>query len=361
MTAIKFVFIRVMRQASRIMFVVAIAFSLCGVSLKCHARYWPGCVDRQGVAATPNNVSLNIDGSTEYPSGTLIDEPYVDDYEVVFTFTGQECTGTGTSTWAHSFGVSIGTYSAPEGNLPVYYLAEGGIGYAMAIADPNQPYQGLELHPGKPLWGTDRILTEGKLGTKFRLYLVTTNPLLPGDYLVPVSTLANVCIASSQTEDTRDFCASIDTRAFIISVKVGGCDIDADTPALVNLARINASELTHKGDVGDNVDFAISLTCNGTTTVNMNLTDPNGGDAENGVLYSDKGDGLAENVGIQILSVKDGGQTPQTVHLNESFTVGDASDGHYEIPMSVRYYRTSDSEIVGGKVSASVVYELSYQ
>ncbi|CAI9391313.1 hypothetical protein CITSP_03858 [Citrobacter sp. T1.2D-1] len=156
-------------------------------------------------------------------------------------------------------------------------------------------------------------------------------------------------------------CATISSSEFTISVNSGGCDINADTPSTVNLRRINASDLPKKGDVGNNVDFTISLKCNAATTVNMTLTDPNGGDAENGVLYSDKGDGLAENVGVQILSAKDGGQTPQTVHLNETFTVGNASEGQYSIPMAARYYRTSDSEIVGGKVSASVVYELSYQ
>lgn len=364
MTAIILILNRALNSPLRMIMLSAIVLSLCGISEEAWASYGYLCVHSSGVSVDTNNISINTDDASAYPVGTLIGGPYVDDSAVAFTFTGRECdVGSGTSTWAEAFDPPVATYSSPEGNLPVYEVYNAsGFGYALAIGDPNKPYQGLQQNPTAPLWADDHAIWYGSLGVKYKLYYVTTGPLVPGNHFIEGGvTLARVCLSSSRTTNTRDSCSILSNKAFIISVKVGGCDIDADTPALVNLARINANKLTHKGDVGDNVDFAINLTCTGTTTVNMTLTDPNGGDAENGVLYSDKGDGLAENVGVQILSVKDGGQTPQTVHLNESFTVGDATEGHYEIPMSVRYYRTSDSEIVGGKVSASVIYEISYQ
>lgn len=364
MTAIILILNRALNSPLRMIMLSAIVLSLFGISEEAWASYDYLCVHSSGVSVDTNNISINTDDASAYPAGTLIGGPYADDSAVAFTFTGRECAvGSGTSTWAEAFHSAIGTYSSPEGNLPVYEVYNTvGFGYALAIGDPNKPYQGLQENPTAPLWADDHAIWYGGLGIKYKLYYVTTGPLVPGNYFIEGGvTLARVCLSSSLTTNTRDSCSILSNKAFIISVKVGGCDIDADTPALVNLERINANKLTHKGDVGDNVDFAINLTCTGTTTVNMTLTDPNGGDAENGVLYSDEGDGLAENVGIQILSVKDGGQTPQTVHLNESFTVGDATEGHYEIPMSVRYYRTSDDTIVGGKVSASVIYEISYQ
>ena len=145
-------------------------------------------------------------------------------------------------------------------------------------------------------------------------------------------------------------------------INVPACDIDeALTPGTVELHAINMTALPHQGDVGNNVYFSIGLKCLTATSITMTLTDPNGGDPANGVVFNDAGSGMAKNVGVQVLSARDGGTTPQAVHLNESFTVGQANEGQYTIPMAARYYRTSDEAIVGGKISASVVYELSYQ
>ena len=367
MTAIILILNRVLSDSLRMVMLSVIALSLCGIPTKGYARYTRACVDKNNLIASPGKITINTDNPSAYPVGTLIGQPYVSDYNEVFMFTGTVCSGTGTSTWTNNmWTVSTGTYSSPEGTLPVYPILDvnndyTSFGFAMSIADPNEPYQPFDISPSKPLWSINGMLHEGSLGAKYKIYFVTTGPLAAGNYIIRLQYLAGICISSSQTSDTGDQCQSIYVSSFNITVNSNSCDINADTPSTVKLTRINASDLPKKGDVGNNVDFTISLKCNAATTVNMTLTDPNGGDAENGVLYSDKGDGLAENVGVQILSAKDGGQTPQTVHLNETFTVGNASEGQYSIPMAARYYRTSDSEIVGGKVSASVVYELSYQ
>ncbi|MPQ53597.1 MULTISPECIES: fimbrial protein [Citrobacter] len=365
MTAIILILNRALSYSLRIVIMSVIALSLYGIPIDVHASYTSSCATEHDMNAKPANVTIAVNDSSEYPVGSLVGEAYVDNLESAFTFTGVKCSANGTSTWAYSsnIGQSIGTYSAPEGNLPVYRLPNNfNYGYAMAIGDPNLSYHGLGwASSSTELWSDPGVIYQGALGVKYKIYFVTAQALFPGEHLIQNSNLAYVCLSSSDVRNTGDMCATISSSEFTISVNSGGCDINADTPSTVNLRRINASDLPKKGDVGNNVDFTISLKCNAATTVNMTLTDPNGGDAENGVLYSDKGDGLAENVGVQILSAKDGGQTPQTVHLNETFTVGNASEGQYSIPMAARYYRTSDSEIVGGKVSASVVYELSYQ
>ena len=364
MTAIKFIFKDVLRYLSQVVMTISIAFLLYGMPIKAYASYTKACVNASGQTIPMTNITINTDDASAYPEGTLIGEPYVGYYSP-FAFTGQVCSvGSGTSTWAipPDDSTVAGTYSSPEGSLPVYTFAGAdGFGYAMSVADPNRPWQALQQNPPKPLWSINSAVGNGALGVTYKFYLVTTGPLAPGIHVALAENVMFPCLSSSMTTNTRDLCPAVSIPRVIITVKIGGCDINADTPSTVNLTRINANDLPKKGDVGNNVDFTISLKCNAATTVNMTLTDPNGGDAENGVLYSDKGDGLAENVGIQILSAKDGGQTPQTVHLNETFTVGDATEGQYSIPMSARYYRTSDSEIVGGKVSASVVYEISYQ
>lgn len=364
MTAIYCIFKVLFRYSSRIVVVTAIALLLCGMPRAVYASYTTACVTPINLFVDPGDITINTDDTSQYPVGTLIGVPYVDNYEYIFAFNGKQCSiGNGSSTWAESGKASVGTYSSPDGQLPVYPL-EGadGFGYALYVADPNQAYQALQQNPTKPLWSDTHVVSAGHLGERYKFYLVTTSPLAPGIHRPTVNaTLAKTCLSSSKTSNTRDICSILSNNSFTITVNTGGCDINADTPSIVNLDRINASELPRKGDVGNDVGFTINLKCNAATTVNMTLTDPNGGDAENGVLYSDKGDGLAENVGVQVLSVKDGGQTPQNVHLNETFTVGNASEGQYSIPMSARYYRTSDSAIVGGKVSASVIYELSYQ
>jgi type 1 fimbria pilin len=365
MIAINFLFKQIPNHSLPIIATLIISL-LWGVPTTAYANYNLMCVQRSNISAKPGHIIITTEDPINYPVGTLVGEPYKDS-GVVFTFTGVECSGTGSSTWAMNYDNGpVGTYASPEGVLPVYNLTTNsqvidGFGYAMSIADSNQPYQPLEGFPTKPLWAVNHMVYEGGLGVRFNLYIVTTAPLTPGDHVIPFLSLASICLSSSETNNDADYCAGIDLSPFVITVNTPSCDIDAETPAIVNLERINASELTHKGDVGKNVDFSISLKCNKTATVNMTLTDPNGGDRENGVLYNDSGDGMAQNVGVQLLSVKDGGQTPQTIRLDESFTVGNATEGHYEIPMTARYYRTSEDTVEGGKVSASVIYELSYQ
>lgn len=351
--------------------VVIISFILCGIPKVTYASYTDACVKYTDLHVSPGNITINTNDASTYPIGTLVAK-VVDSLEVVFTFTGTKCSGNGSSTWASYSHArpSTMTYSAPEGDLPVYLMMDVSrainyyheVGFAMSIADPNGIYQPLAfIVPSSPLWTNSGMIYQGALGVKYNIYFVTAAPLIPGVHNISSGSLTYVCLSSSQNRDTKDMCSTISVSAFTVTVNSGGCDINPETPTSVNLNRINVNELPKKGDVGRNVDFELSLKCNASTTVNMTLTDPNGGDPANGVVFNDTGDGLAKNVGVQVLSARDGSTTPQTVHLNESFTVGQANEGQYTIPMAARYYRTSDEAIVGGKVSASVVYELSYQ
>ncbi|MCP1627895.1 type 1 fimbria pilin [Citrobacter amalonaticus] len=192
---------------------------------------------------------------------------------------------------------------------------------------------------------------------KMQFYVV--GPVEPGDVTLSAP-FVNALISSSPSSGGKVYSrVSITGSAHI---KVPACDVDeALTPDVVDLHAINITALPHQGDVGNNVDFTISLICNASATINMTLTDPNGGDPEKGVVLNDVGDGMAQNVGVQLLAARDEGATPQTINLNKSFSVGKAVQGQYTIPMAARYYRTSDEAIVGGKISASVIYELSYQ
>ena len=339
------------------------ALLLFALSWNACAQYTTACVKGTNLLVNPGNISITAADASDYPAGSLVGGPYSGSV-AVFSFTGVQCSGVpASSTWADSNGaVAVGTYSAAEGSLPVYELSGAqGFGFAMAIADPNQLYQGLQQNPTKPLWSDTHVIWYGELGVRYKLYIITTGPLTSGNHTVQGNNIGRVCISSSRTSDTHDICPSISYNPFTISVVAGGCDINPETPSTIDLHRINTHDLPNKGDVGNNVNFTIGLKCNASTTVNMTLTDPNGGDSANGVVFNDPGEGMAQNVGVQILSATNGATTPQNVRLNESFTVGEANEGTYNIPMAARYYRTSDEAIVGGKISASVIYELSYQ
>ncbi|EMM5415849.1 TPA: fimbrial protein [Citrobacter freundii] len=363
MTANKRIVNGVVRYSSHGIILVVMALLLSILPRDASAKYTTSCVKGSDLLITPGNIVITPDDTSAYPVGSLIGGPYSASV-TAFTFTGQQCSvGSGSSTWAESSGnPAVGTYTAPEGNLPVYSLTGvPGIGLAMAVADPNNPWQGLQQNPTKALWADNHAIWYGVLGVRYKLYIVTTGSLTTGNFTLPKTNFGKICLSSSQTSDTHDICPSVGYNAFTISIKPGGCDINPETPSTIHLNRINANELPKKGDVGKNVTFNLSLKCNAATTITMTLTDPNGGDPANGVVFNDTGDGLAQHVGVQVLSARDGSTTPQTVHLNESFTVGQANEGQYTIPMAARYYRTSDEAIVGGKISASVIYELSYQ
>ncbi|AUO64625.1 hypothetical protein WM46_07520 [Citrobacter freundii complex sp. CFNIH2] len=369
MTAVNYVENVIFRYPARYIVAVTILLIACAIPKDAYATYTSSCVKPADLHITPATMYIN---SADNPNIGVTFGEAEDVFDVIFTFTGEKCSGSGTSTWAfadQNSGYWGWRLPTDVGRLPIYQLSDGvgpfiGFGYAMAIADPNEPFIPFEKNPSDSIWSINGIVAQGALGARFKFYVTTTTnqTLPPGRRIVPAQSLGQICLSSSQTTDTKDLCVNILLSSFAINVTAGGCDVMEDTPKNIDLHRIDASQLPNKGDIGSNVDFNIHLMCTSNQTINMTLTDPNGGDVENGVLYNDTGDGMAHNVGVQLLSARDGGTTPQLLHLNESFTIGKGYEmEEYTIPMAARYYRTSDEAIVGGKVSASVVYELSYQ
>lgn len=143
------------------------------------------------------------------------------------------------------------------------------------------------------------------------------------------------------------------------------CDIvAADMAKEVRLPPIAAASLDHNGATGPDTPFNIALTnCSGGPDIYITLT-PNGGPGEYGiddigVLPNRIGENMAENVGVQVLVTKDGHLS--VVKFREMFHVDHTDSNSYNIQMAARYYRTSESAIKSGAVSAALVYQMAYQ
>ncbi|AMG94788.1 fimbrial protein [Citrobacter amalonaticus] len=141
-----------------------------------------------------------------------------------------------------------------------------------------------------------------------------------------------------------------------VPIPVHTCDLDPTTPAIVPLESIANSSLPHQGSTSEATDFAIKLNCQGNVAVSVLLDGTEDQDARGkGVLANNSAQGDSSGVGLQILF------NNNPAAFDETFYTGTSSMGGYSIPMQVRYYKTKATQITAGKVSASMVYTLSYK
>ncbi|AJQ99105.1 Fimbrial protein [Enterobacteriaceae bacterium bta3-1] len=139
------------------------------------------------------------------------------------------------------------------------------------------------------------------------------------------------------------------------TVLVPSCNVDASTPTHIPLKTVDASAFPHKGTTAEDTPFDITLKCNNNVSVSLLLDGEENIDAQGEGVLALNGDSTASGIGIQLL------YNSAPVKLNETFSVGNAVAGIFKIPMTARYYRSSDKTLQAGLVSASVVYSVSYK
>lgn len=117
------------------------------------AAYNESCVD---VTSFKDELGdKTILSPSQKPVPSQIDNVYVGTTNyTVFRFKNPACSEVnGVSSWGLTKNTSTGMkYSSPDGELPVYSLGVKGLGFAVAIADPNGSYQPMADNPTSPLY-----------------------------------------------------------------------------------------------------------------------------------------------------------------------------------------------------------------
>lgn len=140
------------------------------------------------------------------------------------------------------------------------------------------------------------------------------------------------------------------------TVTVNTCDIDASSPLSVTLAGEDVANLPIKGSTSAGTPFNIILRCNGYTNVNMSVSssDESNEIFGEGVLAIQEGGEMASGIGVQLI------YDNESIEFDTSFSVGDSSDGLFNIPMIAKYYRTTNTPAKAGKVVSNMTYTLTY-
>lgn len=134
------------------------------------------------------------------------------------------------------------------------------------------------------------------------------------------------------------------------------CDVDATSPTRVELQPADANTLQHKGATTGDTPFEIRLKCTGQTDVNLLLDGQEDTDVTGqGVLAIKKTTESAKGIGLQLL------YNDLPVELEKEFSTGMSAEGSFTIPLTARYYRTTEIPVKAGGVSATVVYSLTYK
>ena len=141
-----------------------------------------------------------------------------------------------------------------------------------------------------------------------------------------------------------------------IPIKTLGCTINSSTVS-VPLGNVNRPMFkgpgTWPGDTNTR-DFAIPLTCEAGTRVNLKI-DGNIQNAAQGVLNLTSVTGSASGIGVQLLYDNKPLPLSTTIETGET-----SSTGVYNIPLKARYYQT-DNNISAGIANSSATFTLTYQ
>ncbi|QRG81025.1 fimbrial protein [Citrobacter sp. R56] len=140
------------------------------------------------------------------------------------------------------------------------------------------------------------------------------------------------------------------------TITVNTCNVDATSPTRVDLEPADANTLPRKGATTGDTPFEIRLKCTGKTDVNLLLDGQEDTDVTGqGVLAIKKTAESAKGIGLQLL------YNDLPVELEKEFSAGMSAEGTFTIPLTARYYRTTEIPVKAGDVSATVVYSLTYK
>lgn len=140
------------------------------------------------------------------------------------------------------------------------------------------------------------------------------------------------------------------------TITANTCDVDATSPTRVDLEPADANTLPRKGATTGDTPFEIRLKCTGKTDVNLLLDGQEDTDVTGqGVLAIKKTAESAKGIGLQLL------YNDLPVELEKEFSAGMSAEGTFTIPLTARYYRTTEIPVKAGDVSATVVYSLTYK
>lgn len=291
----------------------------------------------------------------------------------VFRFKKPACTGVeGISSWGVTDNPAIGmTYSSPDGELPVYSLGVNGLGFAVAIADPNGPYQAMRDSPTAPLYKSSTQPMAGKsIGARYNIYILTTGVLATGTYPVKGQDIGFICISSSQTTNTKDICTRITIEPFNIIVKGGNCYFNpSGTSQVVRMPSASVSDFSGiNSESHQGVSFRIITACDPGVSLYATMTDANNPDNLGSVL-SPSPQSTAEGVGLRIYY--NGSASPllfgpesSTAGNTNQFFVGGSADNNRATEYTLNFvakYVNSSSKINPGRLVANSIITFSYQ
>ncbi|NDO83577.1 hypothetical protein CJP72_23335 [Citrobacter sp. NCU1] len=168
-------------------------------------------------------------------------------------------------------------------------------------------------------------------------------------------TKSNFMVADNLLSDSTAALDLVDLK-ITATITANTCDVDATSPTRVDLEPGAANMLPHKGATTGDTPFEIRLKCTGETDVNLLLDGEEDPDATGqGVLAIKKTTESAKGIGLQLL------YNNLPVELEKEFSTGMSEEGIFTIPLTARYYRTTEIPVKAGDISATVVYSLTYK
>ena len=120
-----------------------------------------------------------------------------------------------------------------------------------------------------------------------------------------------------------------------------GCSVDIGSQNMtVTMPNVSTSALPTPG-----------------STAGITFATNNASSNSNGVIAPTSGQGMANNVGIQLLN----GTATAPVPFNVAQSLGSTPNGAWSLPYHVQYYRTGNGQVGSGDVKGTLTFTMTYQ
>ncbi|WP_157653338.1 fimbrial protein [Burkholderia ubonensis] len=259
------------------------------------------------------------------------------------------------------------THQSDGVSYPVYPTDIPGVGYVLAIKDPNASRwtaisnPQTQIYPG-PGTGTGAIST---LGVIAQVKIVATGRIKAGNYSVPKRKIATLQVTTAGGIVVTSV-VPIYLDAFTLTATTRACSLTQGGTQTVRLPQTSIGTINKVGSGDGSASFSMGLQCDPGVSVYATMTDVSNPANMGNILSLDR-ESTATGVGIQLFKfgestpIKFGPDSSAIGNSNQWYVdASSASPTLITIPFVAKYVKNGPN-VVPGSVKAQSTITFSYQ
>ncbi|MCM7773445.1 type 1 fimbrial protein [Enterobacter asburiae] len=302
---------------------------------------------------SPSSASINVPNlvvQRDAPVGSQIGSEVVGGNTTFYT-----CP-TGVNSPDMNFGIkTYGSYVTTINNERVYSTSIPGIGYSLGMEGTSQCTGAINYIGGS----SNQLIQCWTKAALFSTYTASAKPRIKFYKIAPTTGSGTVSATQAGVmilQDAGTWRSEPSLMMNSFTVTTTACSV-TNAAVKVPLGNVLSTAFTGAGSTAAEKNFTIDLNCDASTRVNLTLEGAQDSSGTAGVLALTQATtgATASGVGVQVL------YNNSPVTFGSMFNVGTAATkGAYAIPLTARYYQTTE-KVTGGQANSLATFTVTYQ